>query len=107
MKDLFEGMMEDEVSVDCADIPYFPIPRVSSHGKQMVFGRVSGKRVILLSGRVHLYEGHSSQKLNYGTYLLAFLGCKYLITTQAAGGGIVGMKPGSMMIARILCPMSE
>jgi purine-nucleoside phosphorylase len=86
-----------------------PTTTVKGHAGKMVLGDIHGKRIICLAGRVHGYEGisshHSSLILGYEMYelnftarLLALLGVKLLVATNAAGGSQPGMYPGCLMI---------
>jgi purine-nucleoside phosphorylase len=77
-----------------------PMTSVAGHGKVLYNGKIGEKRVLLWSGRVHMYEGYSSDKLTFITYLSAFIGCKYIILTNSSGGGLVGMKHGSLMVSK-------
>ena len=91
--------INERVSIDYADIPFLPIPSVKGHGKRLSKGVIDGKRVICWEGRIHMYEGYQSHELNFITYLSAFLGCKYMILTNSSGGGVKGMKAGSIMVS--------
>jgi len=62
-----------------------------------LFGKVI---IILKLGRVHMYEGYGSREITFIPYFSAFYGCRDLIITNASGGGIEGMKLGSIMISK-------
>jgi purine nucleoside phosphorylase len=47
-----------------------------------------------------MYEGYNSMQLTYIAYFSAFMGCKYLIITNSSGGGVKGMKCGSLMVSK-------
>lgn len=68
-----------------ARIPGFPRSTAPGHAGRLVFGTVGGRPVALLAGRLHLYEGHSPDDVAFGTRLLAGLGVRTLILTNAAG----------------------
>jgi purine-nucleoside phosphorylase len=81
-----------------AEIPHFPKPTVAGHAGQMVFGELAGKKLMVLSGRFHLYEGHSLADITYPVHVIDALGVKVLIVTNAAGGINPQFKPGDLMI---------
>lgn len=92
--------LSDPVSLEYTEIPFMPMTSVIGHGKTLYNGKIGEKRVLLWSGRVHMYEGYSSHQLTFITYLSAFIGCKYIILTNSSGGGIEGMKCGSLMVSK-------
>eukprot|EP00002_Diphylleia_rotans_P033141 TRINITY_DN7016_c0_g1_i1.p1 TRINITY_DN7016_c0_g1~~TRINITY_DN7016_c0_g1_i1.p1 ORF type:complete len:824 (+),score=156.08 TRINITY_DN7016_c0_g1_i1:79-2550(+) len=91
-------ILQDKKSVAFEEIPYMPITTVTGHAGKFVSGRVGGKDVFCLMGRVHGYEGHQASALTFATRILVELGMKILITTNAAGGAILDMPPGSLMV---------
>lgn len=86
------------VAVPYDDIPEMPSPKVVGHSGNLVLGRVGSVRVACLQGRVHAYEGHPFDKVVFGARLLARLGCRAVVLTNAAGGIRRGMRPGDLMI---------
>jgi purine-nucleoside phosphorylase len=90
--------LDDREAFPYAEIPRMPSPKVVGHSGNLVFGRVGDTRVACLQGRVHLYEGHPLDAVVFGARLLARLGCKAVLLTNAAGGIRRGMKPGDLMI---------
>jgi len=72
---------------------------VVGHGKALFNGKIGSKKVLCWQGRVHMYEGYSSLQLTFIVYLSAFLGAKYIILTNSSGGGVEGMKVGSLMVS--------
>jgi purine-nucleoside phosphorylase len=92
--------LDNPQSLEYSEIPYMPMTSVVGHGKSLYNGKVGDKKVLLWSGRVHMYEGYSSHQLTFITYLSAFLGCKYIILTNSSGGGLQGMKHGSLMVSK-------
>ena len=74
------------VAVPYADIPGFAAPHVAGHAGELVAGTVRGVSVACLSGRVHLYEGHPVAQVVFGVRVLAELGCRAVLLTNAAGG---------------------
>ena len=73
-------------SVPYASLPGFPETTVAGHPGRLVAGTVAGKTVLLLCGRVHGYEGYSPCEIGFGIRVVAALGARTLIVTNAAGG---------------------
>lgn len=86
------------VMIAYADIPGFPKSSVPGHAAQMLFGELAGKKVAVLMGRFHLYEGRTLIEVTYPIHVVDALGIKILITTNAAGGINPQYKPGDLMI---------
>src|ERR1035437_9973381 len=80
------------------DIPHFPKPTVAGHAGQMIFGELAGKKLIVLSGRFHYYEGRTPAEIIYPIHVVDALGVKTLIVTNAAGGINPQYKPGDLMV---------
>lgn len=79
-------------------IPNMPASNVVGHAGNLCFGTSGDVRVACLQGRVHLYEGHEPERVVFGVRLLARLGCKVVLLTNAAGGIDLGMAPGDLML---------
>ena len=94
----FADTLEDAVRVPFADIPNFPQPTVEGHTGAFVFGKKQGKQVVALQGRLHYYEGFTQQELTLPIRVLAALGTKSLVLTNAAGGVNLNFRPGDLML---------
>jgi purine-nucleoside phosphorylase len=75
-----------------------PRSSVVGHAGNLCLGRVGAVPVACLQGRVHLYEGHAPDRATFGARLLAALGCKAVILTNAAGGIHADFAPGDLML---------
>ena len=75
----------DPVYVPFSDLPDFPLSGVISHAGRFVIGRSKGVPFIIQQGRCHLYEGYSAAEVCMGTRVMAMLGVKTLVLTNAAG----------------------
>jgi purine-nucleoside phosphorylase len=84
--------------VSCAKIPGFPVPGVGGHAGELIFGRLGGTPVLVLSGRAHFYEGHSMEQVTFPIRTLAALGIRDLLLTNAAGGINQKFRPGDFMV---------
>jgi purine-nucleoside phosphorylase len=86
------------VTIAYGDIPHFPKSTVAGHAGQMIFGEFAGKKLMVLSGRFHYYEGRGLAEITYPIHVVDALGAKILIVTNAAGGINPQYKPGDLMI---------
>ena len=94
----FADTLEEAVRIPYADIPDFPQPTVEGHTGAFVFGKKQGKQVVALQGRLHYYEGFTQQELTLPIRVLAALGAKSLVLTNAAGGVNLNFRPGDLML---------
>jgi len=81
-----------------AEIPRMPRSTVVGHAGNLCLGLADGVPVACLQGRVHLYEGHDPERVVFGVRLLARLGCRAILLTNAAGGLAPGFVPGDLML---------
>jgi purine-nucleoside phosphorylase len=81
-----------------ASIPDMPTPGVAGHPGELWLGQLRGVQVACLRGRVHAYEGHPTDRVVFGARLLAELGCRAVLLTNAAGGIRADLSPGSLML---------
>jgi len=84
-----------EVSFADAGVPVSTVP---GHSGKFIFGSLEGARVLLMKGRVHLYEGHSPQAVTAGLRWMAEQGIERLVLTNAAGTLNPDFHPGSWMM---------
>lgn len=90
--------LEDARAVAFSDIPGFATTAVSGHAGKLVAGRLEGRNVLTLAGRLHAYEGHSLSAVAFPVRLMHALGARVLFASNAAGGIRRGFKPGDLMI---------
>ena len=81
-----------------ADIPHFPEATVEFHSGKLVYGSLSGKTVVVMSGRFHLYEGYTPWQVTYGIRVMHQLGIKNLLISNAAGAINLSYKKGELML---------
>jgi len=84
--------------VPYAEIPHMPQSNVVGHAGNLCLGTVGEAPVACLQGRVHYYEGHSLARVTFAVRLLARLGCRAVLLTNAAGGIAPGFAPGDLML---------
>ena len=94
----YADTLENSIRIPYSDIPNFPVPTVPGHAGAMVFGKKNGKYVVVLQGRIHYYEGLPMREITLPIRVLAQLGVKNLILTNAAGGVNTAFRPGDLML---------
>jgi purine-nucleoside phosphorylase len=82
----FAEELSGAVSIPYSEIPDWPRSTAIGHAGRLVAGNINGVDVVVLAGRVHLYEGYSAQQVTFPIRVLGMLGIKSLIVTNAAGG---------------------
>lgn len=87
-----------ETEIPYSDIPGFPVSTVPGHEGRLLIGELEGKRVFLMSGRFHYYEGYDTSVCTLYVRVMADLGVGTLILTNAAGGLGDGMAPAELMV---------
>lgn len=90
--------IEKAAEISYADIPHFPVSTVAGHAGKMIIGKLEGKNVVALKGRIHYYEGYTMKEITFPTYLMKELGVKTLIVTNASGGANEDYRPGEFML---------
>lgn len=90
--------MTDKTVIPYGDIPHFPRSTVAGHAGNLVIGRLGSQVAAALQGRFHYYEGFSMKEVTYPVYVLALLGVKTLIVTNACGGINRTFVPGDLML---------
>ncbi|MEO5569102.1 MAG: purine-nucleoside phosphorylase [Gemmatimonadaceae bacterium] len=98
------GRLADRITdrsvVPYPDVPGFPPPTVIGHSGSVIAGTLGGRRVVALSGRFHMYEGHGAELAGFPVRVMHELGARTLIVTNAAGGMRRTFKPGDIMLIR-------
>ncbi len=87
-----------EFAIPYSKIPGFAKSTIEGHKGQLVFAEINGKKVVMMQGRNHFYEGHSMQDITYPIKVMKKLGVKTLIITNAAGAINKSYRPGDLMV---------
>jgi purine-nucleoside phosphorylase len=90
--------LEKPSSISYQDLPSFPQSTVESHQGKLIWGLLGGRNVLILQGRFHLYEGYSAQEIAFPIRVLAALGIKVLIVSNASGGLNPLFETGDVML---------
>jgi len=80
------------------NIPSFPLATVEFHSGKLIYGDLGGKKVVVMQGRFHLYEGYDFIDITYPIRVMHALGIKNLLVSNAAGAINLDMKKGDMMV---------
>lgn len=94
----FADVLTDTVEVSYDTIPHFIASTVVGHAGKLIFGYVGTKRVVLMAGRTHYYEGHSMQEITYPIRVFQMLNIPHLVLTNAAGGMHDVFSEGAIML---------
>ncbi|WP_124640747.1 purine-nucleoside phosphorylase [Amniculibacterium aquaticum] len=98
------GALKDEVQelevLDYHEIPNFPTTTVVGHGGKLIYGLLEGKKVLMMSGRFHYYEGHSMETITFPFRVFKLLGIQNLIVSNASGGVNSKFKVGDVMLIK-------
>ncbi|MDP4148644.1 MAG: purine-nucleoside phosphorylase [Bacteroidota bacterium] len=90
--------IEVEAEIPYKEIPHFPVSTVEGHSGKLIFGKLVGKQVVVLSGRFHYYEGYSAAQVVYPIRVMKFLGVRTLLLSNAAGGMNPAFRVGDLML---------
>jgi purine-nucleoside phosphorylase len=90
--------IKKEITIDYKDIPYFPVSTVESHQGKLIFGTLSGKKIVAMQGRFHLYEGYDMKQITFPVRVMKFLGVRNLLVSNAAGALNPIFRKGDVMI---------
>ncbi|MDR1977618.1 MAG: purine-nucleoside phosphorylase [Synergistaceae bacterium] len=90
--------VRDPRVVDVNDIPHWPRSTAPGHAGQIVLGKIEGRPVALLKGRVHYYEGYDMREVTFPTRVLGMWGIAQYIGTNASGGVDARLRPGDIVL---------
>jgi purine-nucleoside phosphorylase len=82
----FASQLEHPVAIPFGEIPHFAQPTAIGHSGRLVIGTLNGVAVAVMQGRLHAYEGYSSEEVTFPVRALGRYGIRTLIVTNAAGG---------------------
>jgi len=96
------GALVNEIEVEkqlmYSNIPDFPISTLEFHSGKLIFGTLSGKKVVAMQGRLHYYEGYTMQQITFPVRVMKMLGIKTLLVSNASGALNPAYKKGDLMI---------
>jgi purine-nucleoside phosphorylase len=93
----FGASLDDAQAIPFSEIPGFPVPKVAGHGGTLYSAPVGDKTILILSGRVHLYEGWPLSDVVFAVRAAALTGAHTVLLTNASGGCGDGLIPGNLV----------
>jgi len=92
------GSLRITTVFDYQSIPHFPVATVQSHAGRLLFGDIQDRSVVVMQGRLHLYEGYSPADVTFPVRVMQEMGVRRLIVTNAAGGLNPSFRTGDLMV---------
>jgi purine-nucleoside phosphorylase len=96
----WDSRLEDGECLPYEVLPHFPPATSPGHYGRLCWGRLAGRQVLVCQGRFHAYEGYSLGQVTFPVRVMASLGVKTLVLTNAAGGLNPLFRPGELMLIR-------
>ena len=90
--------VEDACAIPYTEIPHFPASTAPGHKGRLVFGLLEGRRVAVMQGRTHYYEGYSLQDVTFAVRVVRLLGAEAMVVTNACGCVRSDWQAGSLML---------
>ena len=81
-----------------SNIPNFPISTLEFHSGKLIFGMLSGKKIVAMQGRLHFYEGYDMKQITFPVRVMKMLGIKNLFVSNASGSLNPDFKKGELLI---------
>lgn len=94
------SVIETEFSIPYGEIPNFPVSTVEGHKGRLILGTLNGKKVWVMEGRFHFYEGYTAEQVVFPIRVLKLLGVENLLLSNAAGGVNKDYQVGDLMIIK-------
>jgi len=94
----FANELDNRIEIPYGEIPGWPPSTAQSHAGKLIVGTLAGQPLAVMAGRNHLYEGYSPAQVTFGVRVLAKLGVRSLVLTNAAGGINLNYGKGALVI---------
>ncbi len=94
----FVENLKTDAEINYKDIKNFPKPTNTAHKGKYIFTKINKENVVVMSGRIHFYEGYEMKDVVKTIRLMKLMGVENLIITNAAGGTNKKYKPGDLML---------
>ena len=94
----FVNEIEHPLVIPYKEIPNFPLPTMTFHAGNLIYGTVSGKNVLAMQGRFHYYEGYSMQQITFPVRVMKMLGVRHLLISNASGNMNPDWHKGELML---------
>ncbi|MEG8947352.1 purine-nucleoside phosphorylase [Rosettibacter firmus] len=96
----FANKIETIKSISTSNLPEYPVSTIPGHKGYLHFSKYADKKLFVVQGRIHFYEGYKISECVLPIHLAAKLNCKKIILTNAAGGVNPNLIPGDLMLIR-------
>jgi len=90
--------IQDPIIIPYHDLPGWPLSTVEGHAGELIIGKLEGKDVLVMNGRIHFYEGYEMSQVTLPIRVMQRLGIEILFVTNAAGGVNQDFTPGNPML---------
>ncbi len=87
-----------EHSIHYGDIPHFPVSTMETHAGRLIVGKLNGKKVMIMQGRFHYYEGYDMRQITFPVRVMRRMGAETLLLSNAAGGLNPMYREGDLML---------
>ena len=94
------ALVEEPVTLSADDVPHWPCSTAPGHSGKIIAGKIRGRPSIILQGRVHFYEGYSMKAVTFPVRVLAMMGVKEYIATNASGAVNTSYSPGEIIAVK-------
>jgi len=94
----FAEKVQTEKSIKTSELPDYPRSTIPGHPGYLHFSKYKNKKLLIVQGRIHIYEGYSLSQCVLPVHIASKLNCKYILLTNAAGAVTRNFKPGDFML---------
>ncbi len=92
--------VQNRITIPYKDIPHFPQTTVEGHSGNLIFGSIGNKKVLMMSGRFHFYEGYSMKEVTFPVRIFKLLNIPNIVVSNASGGVNPNYSVGDIVIIR-------
>lgn len=96
--ELFVKEIREATTIPYKEIPHFPMPTMTLHAGNLIYGSIGGKRILAMQGRFHYYEGYTMQQITFPVRVMKMLGIKNLLISNASGNMNRNWRKGELML---------
>jgi len=90
--------IQDPIIIPYHDLPGWPLSTVEGHAGELIIGKLEGKDILVMNGRIHFYEGYEMSQVTLPIRVMQRLEIGILLVTNAAGGINQDFTPGNPML---------
>ena len=94
----FADEIENPIEISYDEIPNFSSATMEFHKGKLIYGEISGKKVVVMQGRFHYYEGHSMKEITFPIRVMKLLGVSNLLISNVSGGINLDFDKGELII---------